>query len=288
MRALVSACALVFAAQAIGGHGADAIRKEEPVQRTLHFAGSGPHTLEVRTISGDIRVEAYDGADVIMTATRSTSAESSADFEAAQRDVTLDVADGADTIKVVARYIDGETCGEEIHHQRDRDWPDYQVRYDFTIRVPRDTRLVLCTINDGHLDVKGTRADFVLRSVNGPIDMADMGGSGEATTVNGAVKGSFSAPPRADSVFRTVNGSIVLTMPPSFAADLRLKTFNGGLYTDFDIQTTTDTQAVVSEHREKQTTYQVNAFATVRIGKGGPKLTIDTLNGDVRILRGAH
>jgi len=288
MRALVSACALLFAAQAVGGHGADAIRKEEPVQRTLHFAGSGPHTLEVRTISGDIRVEAYDGADVIMIATRSTSAESSADFEAAQRDVTLDVADGADTIKVVARYIDGETCGEEIHHQRDRDWPDYQVRYDFTIRVPRDTRLVLCTINEGHLNVKGTRADFVLRSVNGPIDMADMGGSGEATTVNGAVKGSFSAPPRGDSVFRTVNGSIVLTMPPSFAADLKLKTFNGGLYTDFDAQPTAARVAPIPERKGKQTIYQVNPFAMVRIGKGGPEVTMDTLNGDVRILRAAH
>src|SRR4029078_12690266 len=111
--------ALVFAAQAIGGHGADAIRKEEPVQRTLHFAGSGPHTLEVRTISGDIRVEAYDGTDVIMTATRSTSAESSADFEAAQRDVTLDVADGADTIKVVARYPRAQDRGEQIRAPHD-------------------------------------------------------------------------------------------------------------------------------------------------------------------------
>jgi hypothetical protein len=242
----------------------------------------------VGTIIGNIRVEGYDGTDVVLTATRTTTADNAADLEAAQRDVVLDVADGGSTIKAVVRYIDDEACGDEGEHRRHyRNWPDYDVRYDFTIKVPRDTRLVLCTINDGRLNVQGTRADFVLHSVNGPIDMADMGGSGEAITVNGAVQGSFSAPPRKDSVFRTVNGSIVLTLPPSFAADLKMKTFNGGLYTDFDAQPTAEKQIIAPEKEGRRTVYQVNQFAMVRIGKGGPEMTLDTLNGDVRILRGA-
>jgi len=282
MRTLIAICALAL----VTGAEAESIRKEEPVQRTLRFAGPGPHTLEVGTIMGNIRVEGYDGSDVLLTAKRSTTADSAADFEAARRDVVLDVAEGGSTIKAVVRYIDGEACGED-NHRRHRDWPDYDVRYDFTIKVPRDTRLVLCTINDGHLDVKGTRADFILRSVNGPIDMADMGGSGEATTVNGAVKGSFSAPPRSDSVFRTVNGSIVLTMPGSFTADLKMKTFNGGLYTDFDTRPTPSKQSIVTERKGTKTIYQVDQFALVSIGKGGPEMTMDTLNGDVRVLRGA-
>ena len=283
--ALWVAPACAFMALAAGAR-AESLKKEEPVQRTLHFAGTGPRTLEVGTIFGNIRVEGYDGSDVVLTATRSTTADSSKDFEAAQREVVLDVAEGGSTIKAVVRYIDGEACGEN-HHRNHREWPDYEVRYDFTIKVPRDTRLVLCTINDGHLTVKGTRADFILRSVNGPIDLADMGGSGEATTVNGAVKGSFSAPPRGDSVFRTVNGSIVLTMPKSFAADLKMKTFNGGLYTDFDTQPVPVKQSIAPEKKGDRTIYQVNTFAQVRIGNGGPQMTMDTLNGDVRILRGA-
>jgi hypothetical protein len=260
------------------------LTKEEPVQRTLHFAGPGPHTLEVRTVTGNVRIEGYDGADVVMTATRSTTAASAADLEAAQRDVTLDVADGAGTIKAVVRYADGNTCGDHEHHH-DRDWPDYEVRYDFTIRVPRDTRLVVCTINDGYVNVQGTRADFVLRSINGPIDFADMGGSGEATTINGAVKGSFAVAPHGDSVFKTINGSIVLTLPPNFAANLQMKTFNGGLYTDFDAQALTAPPAITTERKGDRTIYRSNAFAQVRIGSGGPDMTLDTLNGDVRILR---
>ena len=280
----VTAAVATFA----GATGVGIIKKEEPVQRTLHFTGPGPHTLEVRTITGNVRIEGYDGADVVMTATRSTTADSAADLEAAQRDVTLDVADGSGTIKAVVRYEDGETCGDHEHHHHGRDWPDYEVRYDFTIKVPRDTRLVVCTINDGHVNVSGTRADFELRSINGPIDFADMGGSGEATTINGAVKGSFSAPPRGNSVFKTINGSIVLTLPASFAAELRMKTFNGGLYTDFDARALTSPQAITAERKGSRTIYQSNSFARVRIGNGGPEMTMDTLNGDVRILRAAH
>jgi hypothetical protein len=283
---LVMALAAALAGTA-GAAAADTLKKEEPLQRTLHFAGPGPHTLEVRTVTGDVHIEGYDGSDVVLTATRSTKAKSSEDFAAAGRDVILDVKDGAGTIQAVVRYADGDTCGDHEHHH-DRDWPDYEVRYDFTIRVPRDTRLVVCTINDGHVNVTGTRADFVLRSINGPIDFADLGGSGEATTVNGSVKGSFSAAPRGNSVFKTINGSIVLTMPPAFAANLNMKTFNGGLYTDFDSQALTTPQAIVAEHKGDRTIYQSNSFARVRIGNGGPEMTMDTLNGDVRILRAAH
>src|SRR4029078_6839785 len=145
-----------------------------------------------RTVFGDVHIEGYDGADVLMTATRTTMADSAADLEAAQREITLDVADGAGTIQAIVHDADGDTCGAHQHSHHDIDDPGYEVRYDFAIRVPRAPRLVVCTINEGHVDVKGTRGDFVLRSINGPIDLSDMGGSGEATTVNGAVRGSFS------------------------------------------------------------------------------------------------
>ncbi len=286
-QSLAAAVAAALAVSA-GASESGVLKKEEPVQRTLHFAGAGPRTLEVRTVFGDVHVEGYDGTDVQMITTRSTTADNAADLEAAQREVTLDVADGAGTIQAIVRYSNGDTCGEHQHSHHDRDDTDYEVRYDFVIRVPRDTRLVVCTINDGHVDVKGTRGDFVLRSINGPIDLADMGGSGEATTVNGAVRGTFSAAPRGDSVFKTINGSIVLTMPPALAADLRMKTFNGGLYTDFDTQGLPTSQPIVAERKGDRTIYQANPFARVRVGAGGPQLTLDTLNGDVRVLRSAH
>jgi hypothetical protein len=255
----------------------------ETTQHTLRFAGSGPHVLEVRTIHGVIDIEGHDGADVDMTVLKTISARTAEDLQRAQREVTLETADNAATIRAIGRYHLGTTCGDEFE-QRNHDWPRYDVRFDFKIRVPRDTQIVLCTINEGTVTVKGMRAEFIVRSVNGPITLTDMAGSGEATTVNGAVKASFVTAPRGDSVFRTINGDIVLRMPDAFAADLDLKTFNGGLYTDFDAQPRAIKAAAAPERKNGKLVFKTNEFATVRIGHGGPRLTLDTFNGDARVL----
>ena len=63
--------------------------------------------------------------------------------------------------------------------------------------------------------------------------------------------------------------------------------FNGRLLTDFDAKPVATRQATDPERKGNRTIYQVNPYAQVRIGNGGPEMTMDTLNGDVRILRGA-
>ena len=50
------------------------------------------------------------------------------------------------------------------------------------------------------------RGDFEVRNVNGEVEIHRMGGSGEATTVNGSVVASFTANPKSNSHFETVNG----------------------------------------------------------------------------------
>jgi len=267
--------------------GAAPLTQSETTHHSLHFAGVGPRTLEIRTVHGAIDIEAYDGDGVDMTVTRSITARSAEDMQEALSEVRLDTTDNAATVGAVARYRGGQTCGDQ-HPHSGREWPRAEVRYDFKIRVPRATRVTLCTINRGDVSVKGTRADFEVRSVNGRIDLVDMGGSGEATTVNGAITGSFIAAPRTDSVFRTVNGNLVLTMPAAFSADLNMKTFNGGLYTDFDTKPRAVQTLATPQRRDGKFLYETNSFASVRAGNGGPVLTLETLNGDVRILRGAR
>ena len=55
----------------------------------------------------------------------------------------------------------------------------YDVRFDFTIRVPRDAALRLCTINGGDVIVNGTRGDFDVDNVNGLIEMNQRGRVGQ-------------------------------------------------------------------------------------------------------------
>src|SRR5205814_7229611 len=109
-------------------------------------------------------------------------------------------------------------------------------------------------------------------------------GSGRAETVNGRITAAFAANPKTASSFKTVNGEIEVTFPGDLSADLRLKTLNGGLYTDFDVMPL-PTFAPVPERRNGKVGYRANRFAAVRVGQGGPELTFEGLNGDVRVLR---
>jgi hypothetical protein len=229
--------------------------------RTLHFAGPGEHTLEVRDIEGDITVVAYDGPDVQMIVDKSLRADNAEEMRAAHRDVVLDTADNAATLHAIARYPNQQTCGAPNGYTSR---PGYHVRFDFTIRVPRAVRLKLCTINDGVVRVSGTTGDFDISNVNGRIAMTDVTGSGNAVTVNGAVAAAFASVPQRSSTFRTVNGDVVITLPHRPSSGLHMKTFNGKVANDF---------AAAPDVGEAE--------------KSGVDLTLATLNGDVRVLRGS-
>ena len=77
---------------------------------------------------------------------------------------------------------------------------------------------------------------------------------------------------------------MVVTFQPTLAADLRLKTFNGGMYTDFDT-TTLPALTPVTERKAGKFVYKADRAAGVRVGSGGPELRFETLNGDIRILQ---
>jgi DUF4097 and DUF4098 domain-containing protein YvlB len=130
--------------------------------------------------------------------------------------------------------------------------------------VPRAVRLRLCTINDGAVLVSGTSGDFDINNVNGRIAIVDATGSGNAVTINGAVVASFSSAPQRTSTFRTINGDVTLTLPQLLSSALHMKTFNGRVFSDFA---------------------SAPKASTPVVARGGAPLTLETLNGNVRVLQ---
>jgi hypothetical protein len=264
------------------------VRDESTISRTLHFGGSGQRVLDVRAIHGSIRVIGADRTDVQLDVQRLVRAASDDDIDAADDEVVLDIVDAQPRIEAIVREKDGEVCGEESPQgygtwRRTR----YVVTYDFAIQVPRDTRLRLCTIDGHEVLVEGTSGGFELTNVNGRITMPNMRGSGTAHTVNGPIVATFAEQPREPSRFATTNGDVIVGFPADLMADLKMKTFNGGLFTDFDVQPLPQPIAV-PERRDGGFVYRSNGYAMVRAGSGGPELTFDTFNGSVRVIRFAH
>jgi hypothetical protein len=282
---VVIGLALVGPAQAQRSSRYDVV-DESSVTRTLSFAAGGGRTLDVRNINGFIHVEATNDSTVQMSIRKVIRAETREDLAEAQRDVRLDFRDGAPRVEAIVSDRRGHICGEEWNDDGRRwDRVRYDVRFDFTIRMPRDAALRLCTINGGDLIVTGTRGDFDVSNVNGLIEMRDVAGSGRAHTVNGPVTVTFTANPKQTSSFKTVNGNVDVSFPDGLAADFAMKTFNGGLFTDFDAQPLAGKVAAAGERKNGRFVYRANEFTRVRVGNGGPEITFETLNGNVRARR---
>jgi DUF4097 and DUF4098 domain-containing protein YvlB len=149
--------------------------------------------------------------------------------------------------------------------------------------VPRDIDLNVKTVNEGRVLVRGTHGNFLVRNVNGDIEMDDVEGSGTARTVNGPVIVSFRQNPKDNSDFKTINGNVELKFAPDLSADFRFKTFNGGIYSDFPV-TAMPVHAMEQEHEGRKVIYRADRYAEVRVKSGGPQIQVENLNGDIRIL----
>ena len=286
--ALLLAC--VVAGCTAGAKGL--VRDERTTTTRLQFSGAATRTLDARTISGSIRVIGDGGSDVRLEAVTSVEADDDEALRAAFRDIAIETAEQGATVAIIVRDDGHTACGERGDgERRDRAWWDrrrYSASTTLTIRVPREVRVRLCTVNGGEATVTGIHGDFDVSNVNGKIVLRDLRGSGQATTVNGEIDAVFAESPRAESRFKTVNGDIAVTFPRDLAADLHLKTFNGGLYTDFETTTLAPTPEPARRGGAPRFVYRRQGFTNVRVGAGGPELTFDTLNGDVRIERASR
>jgi hypothetical protein len=257
------------------------VRREETTSRTLLFGAGVERLLEVSTISGSIRIAGHDDDAVDVVVRRVVRAETENDAAAGEA-VGLEIgeADGALRLRGHVELQPG--CDwETITRRRTR--PRYQVSFDFDVRVPRNTRLRLCTVNGGDVHVAGTSGDFEIDNVNGAITLTGISGSGRAVTVNGAVSAAFAANPKTASTFKSVNGDLDVVFQRNLSANLLMKTFNGGLFTDFDV-TPLPAAVPVAERRNGMTVYRGNRFTGYRVGRGGPEVTLDAFNGDIRVV----
>ena len=176
----------------------------------------------------------------------------------------------------------GGRCWDD---RRNRDFDrNYRVRYDFVLKVPKAIALCLKTVNDGDVWVDGAAGDFDISNVNGAIDMLNISGSGRARTINRDVRVMFERNPSQASSFATLNGNTIVYFQPTLAANLRVKTFNGQIFTDFDTSHLTGL-APVAERRDGKFIYRSDHGTGLRVGSGGPELRFETLNGDIRILQ---
>jgi len=242
----------------------------------------------VDNVFGPITVEGYAGNNVVLEARKIVYARDEGRAKLAEEEVRLDLTEKGNSVEV---YVDGpfrETENERrergIHIRRD---PGYKVYYGFTVKVPFRTNLVLSTVTDGDIEVRGVEGKFDVRDVNGKVRLVDVAGSGDAQTVNGGVTVLFRSHPDGPCLFKTISGDVEVDFPGEPSADFRIKTMHGEVYSDFDVTYLPKAPPVREERREKggKYVYRSEGYYGVRTGKGGPEIKLDTLTGDILIAK---
>lgn len=233
---------------------------------------SRPAHVKAHLLNGSITVKGYDGKEVIVEAhtrgERSDKSESQGGLHRIPQTATGLSVD-ADNNDVVIRV------------------DSVQRTTDLTITVPRRTSLSLHTVNDGNITINDVEGEIDVNNLNGQVSLNHIGGSAVVSALNGRVLVTFNrVDPDKSMAFSSLNGDIDLTFPPDIKANLSMRTDNGEIYSDFDIQMqATAPQQTVEDERSKGGRYRVKIDKTIHatLNGGGPEIRIKGFNGNIYI-----
>jgi hypothetical protein len=259
----------------------NALSERDETKKSFRMADDH-RQLVVDNINGEINVVGYDGDTIELVARREIKAESTDKIAEAKQYVKLDIKEEKNKIIL---YVDAPWRTNDGINYRGWHYYGYDVIYDFELRVPHKTSLFLKTVNHGKVLVQSVEGEFEVKNVNAGIEMSDISGPALVRTVNGPIKVSFTRNPGSECSFKTVNGKIEVVLHDGLNADMKLKTFNGKVYTDFDFSSLPREDRTVEERQGPLRIYKRRDSYTVRVGKGGPEFSFDTLNGSIYVLK---
>lgn len=218
--------------------------------------------VEIKGINGDIDATFTSGSEVRVRAEKKARDDD-------PNEVRVEVVEHGDGVTICAVYPDdggrkNECKPGDAGHLSSR---DNDVAVHFIVEVPAGVEFRANTVNGG-VDAAGLQSDVRASTVNGGINVSTSG-LAKASTVNGSIKASMGrADWTGDLDFNTVNGSITVEMPADAGAHVKASTVNGGLETDFPLTI----QGKFSNRKMEGT-----------IGGGGRDLSLETVNGSIRL-----
>ncbi len=157
-------------------------------------------------------------------------------------------------------------------------------KVDFKIKVPENFSLDLRATNNGNISVEGVDGEMEISNLNGAITLTNIGGSVIADALNKNIVVSFTKGySKAPMAFTSLNGDLDVTFPSNLAANIKAKTDNGEIYTDYEVKMTRNVKK--EENRTSSGVYKVNVdkWVTGTINGGGAELLFKTMNGDIMI-----
>lgn len=231
--------------------------------------------VHLRNVTGRVSVVASDSSEVEVHATRRWRGHDDSGIHFVKRDT-----DDGIIICTMYRQVGDCTLGGYSAGGSKRGFNPLDflrggsghASVDYIVRVPAGVKVDIGNIS-GAIGIADVTSAVKAETVNGRVQVASRYGPVTASSVNGSVTVAIdSLTNPGDIDVSTVNGSVTVQLPPSLQAQLSMETVNGDVSSDYQV-----TGSGTPSRKEIKG----------MIGGGGRRVTLETVNGRVRLRRGA-
>jgi DUF4097 and DUF4098 domain-containing protein YvlB len=236
---------------------------------------SRPKTLKASVMNGGITVKGYDGKEVIVEA-HGKSGES-------RRHGHSENAAGMRRLEMSGSGLNVEESENVITVATG--WGKQDV--SLTIQTPYATSLKLSVVNGGDIVVDHVLGDVEINNTNGAATATHITGAAVVHSLNGRVLVTIDKASDRPMSFSSLNGDIDVTLPADVRAQVKMKTDNGDVYSDFEVKLDGAPHGPVTEdgRNNGRGKYKVRFDRATHgsINGGGPEMTFTTFNGNIYI-----
>ena len=236
---------------------------------------SRPARVKVSLVNGGITVKAYEGKEVVVEA------------RVRNRENTRNEG-GPKRLTISSTGLSVEEENNEVNINTD----SYMHPIDVTVSVPVHTSLKLRAVNDGNIVVTGVDGELDVDDINGSVTLNNIAGSAVAHALNGHLYATFTkVDPQKAMAFSSLNGDVDVTFPADLKANVSIRSDQGDVFSDFDIQLkAASSQPVVEDGRGHGGKYRVKIDKTIHgtINGGGPEIQFRNFQGKIYIRKAGN
>ena len=223
-----------------------ALQAEEHTSSSIKFSQPDqPGRVRIYVAQGSLNITTNDTPD---TVTVSTEAE----LEKQQAEARPD---GLRVLSNSNLSFSLTENGNVVELDYGRDGGPATPGAEFAITVPRNASIEVANSWGTEIHVADVAGDVEIKNMHGEIHLKNLSGGALIETMNGEIHASFAKVTEGRPLsFTTMNGEIELHLPADANANVRFRTQNGSILTDFDesvLKTKTENQRDTASSRSE-------------------------------------
>jgi hypothetical protein len=153
---------------------------------------------------------------------------------------------------------------------------------DLDIQIPFNFSLKLQKYDYGKISVHDLHGEMEISNINGDIVLTNIIGSAILNTVDGDILVKLKeAAKNTPMAFSTIEGNIDLTLPNDIKTRIKMKTDQGDIFTDFDIEIKEREKITETSAEDRRYKIMLEDWTYGKINGGGPEYLLKTFRGDI-------